>query len=97
MGPVPREIDGAKVLWVTPIDQRHHFTGNCRHIVAGIIQGPAAALAICRYPDADGYYLFRCNAAWGGAAITWHETIEKARAQAEFEYAGVSATWQESV
>jgi hypothetical protein len=95
MGPVPHEIGGAQVLCFTPIDERHRFTGKCRHIVAGVLQGPAAGLAICRYPHTVGYYLFGCNAGWECITDTWHETVEAARAQAESEYVGVSATWQE--
>lgn len=95
MGPAPRHIGGANVVCFTPIDERHCPTGNCRQIVAGVVQGPAAALAICRYEGEDGCCLFGCDAAWNSVTDTWHQTIEDAKAQAEFEYAGVSATWQE--
>jgi hypothetical protein len=94
VGPGPRQIGGAEVICFTPIDARHCLTGNCKQIVAGILQGPAAALAVCRYPGEDGYYLFGCNAAWECVTDTWHQTLEEAKAQAEFEYAGVSVTWQ---
>jgi hypothetical protein len=95
MGPVPQYIGGAKVLCFTPIDERHHPTGKCRQVVAGVLRGPAAGLAICQYEGEDACYLFGCDAAWNSITDTWHETIEDAKAQAEFEYAGVSATWLE--
>src|SRR5260370_39641540 len=95
MGPAPREIDGAEVVCFTPIDKRHHPTDSCNHFVAGVLQGPAAGLAIGRYSGEDCYYLFGCNAAWESVSDTCHRKIEDAKAQAEFEYAGVSATWQE--
>jgi hypothetical protein len=97
MGPAPRQIGSAEVVCFTPIDGRHRPTGNCRQVVGGVVQGPAAGLAVCRYPDAEGYYLFSCDAAWACVTDTWHQTVEDAKAQAEFEYAGVSATWQDPV
>src|SRR5687767_10784436 len=45
MGPAPRVIGGAKVICFTSIDERHRPTGNCKQIVAGVLQGPATGLA----------------------------------------------------
>jgi hypothetical protein len=86
-------IGGAKVLYFTPIDERHRQTGHCRHRASGVLQGPAAGLAICR--GEGGYYLFGCDASWADITDTWHQTLEAAMAQAEFEYVGVSSTWQQ--
>lgn len=52
--------------------------------------GPAAALAICRYHDDDGCYLFYCDALWNVLTDTWHESMEAAIRQADFEYVGLS-------
>ena len=93
MKSAPRSIGGAKVICFTPIDSRHRHTGNCRQIVAGALQGAAAGLAICQYEGQDGYYLFGCNAEWDSVTHTWHQTLEEAKEQAEFEYEGVSETW----
>lgn len=49
-------------------------------------------LAICRHDEA-AFYLFHCNDLWQVIADTWHETLEAAMRQAEFEYRGVRA-WQ---
>ncbi len=94
MGPAPEQIDGAKVLLYTPIDVRHRPTGNCRQVVAGVLRGPAAGLAICRYDGEEGFYLFGCDEGWSSVTDAWHQSIEKAKEQAEFEYEGVSSTWQ---
>jgi hypothetical protein len=94
MGLAPHQLGGAKVIYFTAIDERHRPTGNCKQIVAGVLQGPVAGLAICQYAGEDCYYLFGCDGAWKGITDTWHQTLEEAMAQAEFEYAGVSATWQ---
>ena len=94
MKKIPGEIGGARVVRYTPIDERHRHTGNCRQIVAGVSMGAAAGLAICRYAGEGGYYLFGCDEDWVTLTDTWHETLENAKAQAEFEYEGVSATWR---
>ena len=94
MKKIPGEIDGARVVLYTPIDERHRRTGNCRQIVAGVLMGAAAGLAICQYAGEDCYYLFGCDEDWATQTDTWHETLENAKAQAEFEYEGVGATWR---
>lgn len=90
---IPTVIDGMPVVLFSRIDDRHEPTENCTHIVAGSIQGPAWGVAIC---DAgkDGYYLFRCESDWMPVTDTWHESIERARDQAEFEYFNLQETWQ---
>jgi hypothetical protein len=94
MQPAPREIHGARVVCYSPIDHRHRHTGKCRHHVAGVFQGSASGLAICQYPGEDAYYLLGCNGEWEAITDTWHQTLEEAKSQAEFEYEGVAATWR---
>lgn len=78
----------------TPIDERHEHTGNCRHIVAGKLIGTAIGLAICQYESENGFYLFSCDESWNTLTDTFHDTLEEAKAHAEFEYKNVNATWQ---
>jgi hypothetical protein len=87
-------INWAKVILFTPIDERHRHTGKCRQIVAGVLEGPLAGLAICRYDHEEGCYLFGCDASWRSVTDTWHQTVEEAMRQAKFEYEGVTTTWQ---
>jgi hypothetical protein len=94
MGVAPDEIGGAKVVCYAIIGERHRPTGSYEQTVAGVAQGPAKAMAICQYAGESSYYLFGCNAAWEPITDTWHRTLEEAKAQADFEYAGVSAAWQ---
>jgi hypothetical protein len=96
VNPAPTEIDGAKVVLFTVIDDRHLPTGSCRHEARGIPQGPASGLAIARYSDDEGFYLLYCDSNWNCLTDTYYLTIEQAKAQAEFEYTGVSETWQMS-
>ena len=89
----PDMIDGSRVIRWSVIDPRHHPTGNCRHIIRGKLQGPVAGLAICQYQGKDGYYLFGCDSNWDCLTDTWHDSLEDALSQAEFEYEDVSKTW----
>jgi hypothetical protein len=82
---VPSSISQAKVLKVADVSSSRP-TGNTRHEVSGQAVGPFAWLAIAQYPDDPGFYLFYCDEAWNEVTDTWHETLAKAVAQAEFEY-----------
>jgi hypothetical protein len=90
---IPSQIGGAKVICYTPIDHRHKFTGSCKQIVVGKLMGPMAGLAICQYDKEDAFYLFGCNSDWNSQTDTWHQTLEEAKNQAEFEYEGTLNTW----
>jgi hypothetical protein len=62
-------------------------------VVHGEVLGPVAGLAIVE-PDSGGeFYLFGCDTEWSALADTWHLTLDEAKAQAEFEYEGVTNTW----
>jgi hypothetical protein len=93
MNPVPDMIDGAAVLWFTPIDERHRHTGYCQHFVGGSLLGAASGLAICQYGNNGEFYLFYCDTNWNALSDTCHESLERAQGQAEAEYEGSSETW----
>jgi len=91
---VPLKIGGAKVLLWSPIDERHHPTGACKHIVGGEAPAPFRGLAICQCEGEDAYFLFYCDENWEAVTDGWHQTIDEAKSQAEFEFEGVTATWE---
>ena len=93
--PIPHVLGGARVILYSEIDERHRHTGNTKQIVAGITIEAATGLAICQYEGEHVFYLFGCDENWTVITDTWHESIEGAKAQAEFEYEGVTATWKE--
>jgi hypothetical protein len=64
-----------------------------RQIVGGRLIGALAGLAICQYQEESAFYLFGCDCDWKVVTDTWHQSIEDAKAQAEFEYEGVEKTW----
>ncbi len=77
------------------LDSRQRATGQTNHIVDGATLGTISGLAIC---SADGgFYLFYCDSEWNDLTDTWHLTIEDAKDQAEFEFEGVSSTWEQPI
>jgi hypothetical protein len=87
----PTTIGSLPVVCYTQIDTRHRHTGATRHTVGGAEQGAAAALAVCK--DEESFYLFYCDADWEPVTDTWHESLDDAFDQAEFEYAGTREIW----
>jgi hypothetical protein len=90
----PTVLDGAVVVFFARIDHRQRFTKATAQRVNGAVLSPAAGFPICQYHDDSAFYVFHCDSDWNVVADTWHESQENARRQAEFEYAGVSATWE---
>lgn len=90
----PEIVGGAKTLFSTQIDDRHRPTGNCRHSVNGALQGPAKSLVIAQYLGDKLFYLFGCDEQWNVITDTVGDSLAQVFDQAEFEYEGVSKTWQ---
>jgi hypothetical protein len=93
MRAIPSTIGKLRVVCYTPLDSRHRHTGNTTQIVGGVVLGAAAGLAICIDEKSECFFLFGCDEQWTCLSDTWHETLEEAKEQAEFEYEGVSGTW----
>ena len=93
MNPPPCALGQDKVVMWSAIDHRHRHERSCQHVVDGELQGTAAGLAICKSEQEGAYYLFGCDEVWNTLTDTWHETLTGAILQAEFEYAGLSETW----
>ena len=88
------EVSGdERLICYTSIDERHQFKVSCKQIVAGETMGAMAGLMICFHERKQAFYLFGCDADWQVVTDTWHQTLEDAQHQAEFEYDGVSETW----
>jgi hypothetical protein len=85
----PRELDGAVVVQWAEVTGDVLPTARTRHVVNDQQSGPFAALAIARYPDAEGVYLFYLDVSGGVVTDTQHESIQAAVAQADYEYIGL--------
>ena len=90
----PDTIGNAKVVCFTRIDSRHKHTGNTSQITASQVVSTVTNLAICQPQGEQAFYLFGCDDTWRNITDTWHQSLEEAKAQAEFEYVGVASTWK---
>lgn len=81
----PAMLDGASVLRVADLGQMT-TSGRTLHLVAGQRIDEPNALAIAKYEDGEGVYLFYCDRDWNVLADTFHETEEAAMEQARFEF-----------
>ena len=90
---VPKIVGGARTLYYTFIDDRHQRTGNTMHVVGGNVIEKINGLAICKYDNDAGYYLFGCDENWDSITDTYHDSVEEAKEQAEFEYLNSFETW----
>lgn len=86
---LPHELDGASVLKYALVTPEVEPTGATRHVRGGVVLAPAAALAVARYGDDPGYYLFYLDRDGSVVTDTYHDSIEGAIAQAGFEYCGL--------
>jgi hypothetical protein len=96
MNPAPKIVGRMEVVMYSPIDERHRFTRNTKQIVRGRLMGVMAGLAICK-ENPNSFYLFGCDEKWNVVTDTWHASLDDAKHQAEFEYEGISETWETSM
>ena len=61
-------------------------TDQTRHTLNGVEVGPADSLRILQYDEDPGFYLMHFDASGREIADTYHDTIDDAMAQAEWEY-----------
>ena len=97
MRDIPTELDGARVEAVAVVNGDVRPSGKTTHVVGGTALAPAHALAIVKYADETGVYLFYCDREWQVLTDTWHASVADAKAQAEFEYSGITAVWKDAV
>lgn len=81
------------VLLEVKLADRHRPTGRTRHHRDGALLPPPAALRIAQYPDDPGFYLLYLDAGGEQQTDTWHESLEAAQRQAEFEFGVTSGDW----
>jgi hypothetical protein len=77
--------DGARVVKYATVSHEVGRTGSTKHIVDGIEIGPAAALAVARYPADQRFYLFYLNVEGEVVTDTLHDSSEAALDQAALE------------
>jgi hypothetical protein len=86
--------DGGKVICFARLDAGVQRTGKTVHRRAGAEMPPFRGLVIVEESVGGPYYLLYCDDEWQSLTDTWHETLEDAKAQAAFEYEGISQAWE---
>jgi hypothetical protein len=77
-----------------PLTASHSPTGKTRHLFGDKVLPAPAELRIVRYRDDPGYYLFYCDISGKEITDTYHESLAKAMAQAEFEFQTKEGDWE---
>jgi hypothetical protein len=73
--------------------ERHKPTGNTRHHLGGEVWEGTHALRIVRYPDDPGFSLLYLDEGGEEVTDTWHESMEDAVHQADFEFHVKDEDW----
>lgn len=82
------------VLKQVVLQPRHQSTGKTVHKVGTEKLPHAHALKIVRFKDDDGYYLIYFDKTGAELADTYHDTVESAEGQAEWEYQVKTEDWE---
>jgi hypothetical protein len=71
--------------------QRQHRPSRTRHTINGVPCPRFTRLEITKYAEEAGFYLLLCSD--GQGTDTWHETLDDAFDQAEFEFGVKRREW----
>lgn len=99
--PPTSTINGALVLYYQTLSTQAKPTGKTRHYSEGnFLNNLFSQLAICQYlkegksDENKPVYLFYCDINWKVLTDTYHENVEDAKNQAEFEFGGSNQLWK---
>lgn len=85
---------GLIVLRKVILKAKHAPTGKTRHFHGSEELPQPVMLKVVKYIDDEGYYLFYCDASGEEFTDTYHESIEEALAQAEWEFGVKPDEWE---
>ena len=88
-----KNTDSGRLVQWARIGDGIVITGNCLHLDQYGIIDPPQGLTIYYDEKEEAYYLFRCDSDWVSLSDTWHQTLEEALSQAEFEFQGITDAW----
>ncbi|MFA6247493.1 MAG: hypothetical protein WC615_11170 [Mucilaginibacter sp.] len=89
MNDIPATVGNARVIYYAVVNLLDSNVYEGRKQIAGFI--------ICQSGNEQGYYLFSCDTNWKEFADTWHESIDDAINQAEYECNGISNLFQKVI
>ena len=82
-----------EILFSVRLGPQHHIESKTRHLVGATLLPRATALAIAKYPDDEGFYIFHLDEQGDEFADTYHLSIEAAMKQANWEYGVTADEW----
>lgn len=82
------------ILKEVALGAEHKPTGRTRHYSGEQEIPTPSLLKIAKYEDAEGFYLLYCAADGTELTDTFHETLESAVSQAEWEFGIRPNEWQ---
>ena len=90
-GPCPDNIGGARVVAYAIVGPENIHLQGTRQIVDGQVMGAATALIVAQYKGEAAYYVFGVYGNdWASSTDTWHEDLDDAIEQLDWEYANLS-------
>lgn len=82
------------ILRRTTLKPEHKPTGRTQHFHGTEELPTPTMLKVARYADDEGYYLFYCDDSGEEFTDTYHESLEEALAQAEWEFGVKPSEWK---
>jgi len=93
IGKVKGDMNESILLRRLQLTPAHSPTGKTRHLSGGKVLLIPAELRIVRYRDDPGYYLFYCDSSGKEITDSYHDSLEGAMAQAEWEFRATEDDW----
>jgi hypothetical protein len=84
----PVTLDGARVPKFADLAFTR-ATGQTRHFIGHEPVAAFAAIALAKYDDDPGVYIFNCDGAWNVITDTLHADLADAEEQAGLEFTGL--------
>jgi hypothetical protein len=76
------------------LTEAHSPTRKTRHLSGGALLPPPAEVRIAQYPNDPGYYLLHYDSDGQEMTDTYHDSLEGAIAQAEWEFGAHEGEWE---
>lgn len=87
-------MNNHSVLLQIKLSTKHQSTGKTKHFDGEKELPPASILQIVKYPDDQGYYLLYMDEGGNELTDTYHDNLDGAMAQAEWEYLVKPSEWE---
>jgi hypothetical protein len=83
-----------EILFSVRLGPQHHLESKTRHLLGATLLPRATTLAIVKYPDDEGVYLFHLDEQGNEFSDTYHDSTGAAMDQAAWEYGVKVDEWK---